>query len=63
MYAMTGRGCNDDLSCHGEPRTAPPSLRAAQIPSVIARRSAPWQSMSLCDRRWIASFLSMNLLF
>jgi hypothetical protein len=28
--------------------------------SVIARRAAPWQSMSLYDRPWIASFLAMT---
>jgi hypothetical protein len=27
---------------------------------VIARRAAPWQSMSLRDGRWIASFLAMT---
>jgi hypothetical protein len=29
-------------------------------PRVIARRAAPWQSMSLHYSRWIASFLAMT---
>ena len=33
---------------------------AMTAPSVIARRAAPWQSMSLWGRRWIASFLAMT---
>ena len=43
-------------------RFVPRDDRAGSItyPFVIARRAAPWQSMSSCKGRWIDSFLAMT---
>jgi hypothetical protein len=65
--AMTERRRNDSSvplrstapPRHCEARPRPVIARRSPHP-VIARRAAPWQSMPLCDRRWIASFLAMT---
>ena len=53
-------GQASSLLRHCEAGNCLASLRVAPSDSVIARRAAPWQSMSSCDGHWIASFLAMT---
>ena len=62
-YALSS--CNSVIARRTFSREEPATWPAVAIIAmtqcpVIARRTAPWQSRLLYDRRWIASFLAMT---